>query len=97
MLGEVVELVSASGAPLQPCALDRPGPHVLIKTMTISLTFDDEQSIRLEQCARELGVDPRELAKAAVNDLLTQPSQDFDRVACFVLEKNQDLYRRLSE
>jgi len=64
--------------------------------MSISLTFDDEQSVRLEQCAREFGVDPHELAKAAVNDLLTRPPEDFDRVATFVLEKNRELYRRLS-
>lgn len=45
---------------------------------------------------RELGVDARELAKAAVTDLLSRPADDFDRAAKFVLEKNQELYRRLS-
>jgi hypothetical protein len=35
-------------------------------------------------------------AKAAVNDLLTRPADDFDRAAKFVLEKNRKLYRRLS-
>jgi len=43
-----------------------------------------------------LGVDARELAKAAVNDLLARPADDFDRAAKLVLEKNQELYRRLS-
>ena len=64
--------------------------------MSISLHLDDEQSARLEERARELGVDPRELAKAAVNDLLSRPASDFERAAKFVLEKNQELYRRLS-
>ena len=64
--------------------------------MSISLNLDDEQSARLEERARKLGVDPRELAKAAVNDLLTRPAEDFDRAAQYVLEKNQELYRRLS-
>ena len=64
--------------------------------MSISLDLDDEQSKRLHQRALELGVDPRELAKAAVNDLLTRPADDFDRAAKSVLEKNQELYRRLS-
>jgi hypothetical protein len=64
--------------------------------MSITLDLDDEQSARLEQRARELGVDARELAKAAVNDLLTRPAEDFDRAATFVLEKNRELYRRLS-
>lgn len=64
--------------------------------MSISLTLDDEQSAHLEALARDLGVDARELAKAAVNDLLTRPADDFDRAATFVLEKNRELYRRLS-
>ena len=64
--------------------------------MSISLELDDEQSARLEERARELGVDARELAKAAVNDLLTRPADEFDRAAKFVLEKNRELYRRLS-
>lgn len=64
--------------------------------MSISLNLDDEQSARLEERARELGVDPRELARAAVNDLLTRPAEDFDRAAKFVLDKNRELYRRLS-
>jgi predicted transcriptional regulator len=64
--------------------------------MSISLQLDDEQSRRLEELARELGVDARELAKAAVNDLLSRPADDFHRAAKFVLEKNRELYRRLS-
>ena len=64
--------------------------------MSISVQLDDEQSRRLEERARELGVDARELAKAAVNDLLTRPADDFYRAASFVLEMNRELYRRLS-
>lgn len=64
--------------------------------MSISVELDDEQSKRLETRACELGVDARELAKAAVNDLLSRPATDFDRAARFVLEKNRELYRRLS-
>ena len=63
--------------------------------MSISLHLDEEQSRRLEERARELGVDPGELAKAAVNDLLSRPDDDFSRAAQFVLEKNRELYRRL--
>ena len=64
--------------------------------MSISINLDDEQSARLEDLARELGVDARELAKAAVNDLLARPADDFDRAAKFVLDKNRELYRLLS-
>ncbi len=63
--------------------------------MSILLDLDDEQSACLEERARELGVDASELTKAAVNDLLTRPADDFDLAAKFVLEKNRKLYRRL--
>ena len=64
--------------------------------MSISLVLGDGKAARLEKRARELGVDARELAKAAVNDLLTRPADDFARAAEFVLDKNRELYRRLS-
>jgi len=41
--------------------------------MSISFDLDDDQSKRLQQRAQELGVDPRDLPKAAVNDLLSRP------------------------
>jgi len=64
--------------------------------MSITIELTEEQARRLDECARELGVDARDLAKAAVTDLLSHPADDFERAAKFVREKNQDLYRRLS-
>ena len=63
--------------------------------MSISLNLDDDQSKRLEERARELGVDPGKLVMAAVNDLLARPADDFQRAATTVLDKNRELYRRL--
>jgi hypothetical protein len=63
---------------------------------SISLNLDAEQSARLQERARERRVDARESAKAAVNDLLSRPADDFDCAAKFVLDKNRELYRRLS-
>ncbi len=64
--------------------------------MSITVELTEEQARRLDERARELGVDVRELAKAAVADLLSRPGDDFDRAAKFVLAKNKELYRRLS-
>lgn len=64
--------------------------------MSISLQLDDEQLRRLLQFARELNVDPAELAKAAVNDLVSRPTEEFERAARHGLEKNRELHRRLS-
>ena len=63
--------------------------------MSMSLNLDDDQSKRLQERARELGVDPRDLARAAVDDLLARPDDDFERAAKSVLDKNRELYRRL--
>jgi hypothetical protein len=63
--------------------------------MSITLNLDDDQSKRLEERACELGIDPRELAKAAVNDLLARSADDFARAAELVLARNRELYRRL--
>jgi antitoxin FitA len=64
--------------------------------MPILLELDEEQSQRLERVARELEVDANELAKAAINDLVSRPADDFDRAVRYVLDKNRELYRRLA-
>ena len=66
------------------------------RIMTISVELDDEQSRRLLEIARELHVEPTELAKAAINDLTSRTADDFERASKHVLEKNRELYRRLS-
>ncbi len=66
------------------------------ETMAISLQLDEEQSRRLLEFAREMHVDPSELAKAAIDDLVSRPTDDFDQAARRVLDKNRELYRRLS-
>ena len=37
-----------------------------------------------------------ELARVVLNDLLSQPSDEFQKAAAHVLSKNKDLYERLS-
>jgi predicted transcriptional regulator len=64
--------------------------------MSISLQLDDEQSRRLIEIAQALHVEPAELAKAAINDLTSRSAPDFEKASKHILEKNQELYRRLS-
>lgn len=64
--------------------------------MSMVVQLGDEQSRQLQEIARELKVDPAELARAAINDLVSRRTDDFERAAQFVLEKNRELYRRLS-
>ncbi len=64
--------------------------------MTLNLELDDQQIQRLQDAARRLKVSVNDLAKAAINDLLSKPDQDFERAAKHVLEKNAELYKRLA-
>lgn len=64
--------------------------------MTLNLELDDQQIQRLQDAARRLKVSVNDLAKAAINDLLAKPDQDFERSAKHVLEKNAELYKRLA-
>ncbi|MDY0168078.1 MAG: hypothetical protein RBS80_16135 [Thermoguttaceae bacterium] len=64
--------------------------------MPISLQLGEEQSQRLEELARELNVDARELALAAIDELVARSAEDFERAAGHVLTKNRELYRRLA-
>jgi hypothetical protein len=64
--------------------------------MILHLELDEQQVQRLQDAARRLNVSVNDLAKAAINDLLAKPDDDFDRAATRVLNKNAELYRRLA-
>lgn len=63
--------------------------------MRIVLELTDEQAQRLMQLGQSLAVDPSELARPALNDLLSRPADDFRRAASYFSEKNKELYERL--
>jgi hypothetical protein len=62
----------------------------------IAIELSDPQESRLRERAKALGVAPEELAKAAVEDLLETPDEEFASAADHVLKKNAELYRRLA-
>ena len=64
--------------------------------MKISVDLSKNEAERLEKTAKRLGVPPEDLARAAMADVLGHPPEDFQRVAEQILEKNKELYRRLS-
>ena len=64
--------------------------------MTILLELEKQQSERLIELAAVLQVDPAELAKAAICDFTTRRGSDFQQIMNRMLEKNRELYRRLS-
>lgn len=62
----------------------------------IPIELSEPQADKLRGKAQKLGVSPEDLATAAVLDLLNREVGDFDSAARYVLEKNRELYRRLS-
>ena len=64
--------------------------------MTIPIELTPAQEAQLRNEARRLGIAPETLACMAVADLLERPAADFVLAAERVLEKNRELYERLS-
>jgi len=64
--------------------------------MKITLDVPANLESQLGDVAARLNVSVNELAEAAVRDLIAQPSEDFERIASKILDKNRELYRRLA-
>ncbi|WP_437673185.1 DNA-binding protein [Sorangium sp. So ce131] len=64
--------------------------------MKLAIDLSPSQADRLRERAKSLGLQPEELARAAVADLLTTPDDEFRDAAEAVLQKNAELYRRLA-
>ena len=73
------------------------GPAARYSThMKVTIDLSPAQAERLRQEAERLGLTPEDLARAAVADLLATRDDDFEAAAKRVLQKNQELYRRLA-
>lgn len=64
--------------------------------MKIAVELPESQEEKLRDQARRLGIQPEDLATAAVVDLLNREADDFDAAAQYVIRKNRELYRRLA-
>ncbi|MDD2903753.1 MAG: hypothetical protein PHU44_15110 [Syntrophales bacterium] len=63
--------------------------------MKISLELSSEQAEILQIAADRLGLKPAELARASLADLLGLLQEDFKKAATYVMQENEELYRRL--
>jgi antitoxin FitA len=63
---------------------------------TIHVPLTEERFAQLRELADRANVSPEELARAGLEDWLRQPRDDFAQAARYVIEKNAELYRRLS-
>ena len=63
-------------------------------TLTISLS--DEEIRRLEVLGKREGLTVEQIVRLGINDFIGQPDDVFHAAAKCVMEKNAELYRRLS-
>jgi hypothetical protein len=64
--------------------------------MKIAIELSTSQAERLHERAKSLGIQPEELARAAVADLLAERDEVFRAAAEHILQENAELYRRLA-
>jgi len=65
-----------------------------MKTLTLQLSDDTAQ--RLEVLAEKLCVSPEEIVQAGLAEQLSRLDNEYEQAADRVLQKNAELYRRLS-
>jgi hypothetical protein len=63
---------------------------------TLTVTIDDRKAAALKDRAEHFGLPLEDLLMASIENLVTQPEKEFERVVKHVLAKNRELYRRLA-
>ncbi len=63
---------------------------------TITFSIAEERMAKLQEMASRLHIPTEDLIRAGIEDLIAQPDRAFERAAQYVLEKNDELYRRLA-
>jgi antitoxin FitA len=63
---------------------------------TITISLPDDRLKQLKETAARLRVEPEELVRASIEDLLNRPDEEFQKALAYVLKKNAELYRRLA-
>ncbi len=62
----------------------------------ITIQIEDNKAQALLEKAKRYGLDPEQFLAASVEDIISQPDNDFEEAALRVLSKNKELYHRLS-
>jgi len=63
---------------------------------TITIELPNERLQKLQEMSLKFGVSMEELVRVSVEDMLTQPEEQFRKAAQYVLKKNAELYKRLA-
>lgn len=64
--------------------------------MSIAFELSESDAEKLRKKAKSLGIPPQKLLEAGIEDFLNQPEEEFTDTLKDVLDKNSELYDRLS-
>jgi hypothetical protein len=64
--------------------------------MSMAFELSDNETDKLREKAESLGIPPQKLLEAGIEDFLNQPDEEFTETLKDVLDKNDELYDRLS-
>ena len=62
----------------------------------LELQLPEQTASKLQQAAERLNVSPEQLSILSIEEKLAQLEDEFRRSTEYILQKNADLYRRLS-
>ena len=62
----------------------------------LTINLSEDLLSQLQTLARRLKVEPDELVRAGIAELVTRPETEFEQLLEHVLQKNTELYRRLA-
>lgn len=63
---------------------------------SITISLSDEEMRRLEELSKREGLTVEQMVQLGVHDFISRPDEAFRASAKRVMEKNAELYRRLS-
>jgi predicted DNA-binding protein len=63
---------------------------------SIRVSLSDEELRRLEELSKREGITVEQMVRLGINDFIGQPDESFRTAVKRVMEKNAELYRRLS-
>jgi hypothetical protein len=64
---------------------------------TITITLPEEKATKIREIAKNMNIDPEELIKVGIEDLISIPEDEIREAMSYVVEKNKELYIRLAK
>ena len=63
---------------------------------TITITLPDDRLQKLKELSSFFRISTEDLIRVSIEDLITRPDEEFERIVEYVIEKNAELYKRLA-